>query len=239
VASGRNLDRSGPSGGVSVSDRRSLFVSRGSNVRPTHLERINSKIAFAYRKSLVSGLSILGMIFWTNSPQYVKGVAANKLMAEQKAQAAALRNPLDPENASPAASSTPVKGASNDPGEPSTVAVTSKSIEPVPPSPSTSASDHPGILRYQVESKDAILAKLCDPDSAQFENVYFHTTEHDGKKLYAYCGTVNAKNGFGGYAGKEEFIAAPTIAATRSQLADFAGAWKLVCSGTGEKVFYF
>lgn len=49
--------------------------------------------------------------------------------------------------------------------------------------------------------QDAVKAKLRDPNSAIFSNI------RDGKLLYV-CGEVNAKNGFGGYAGSKRFKAA-------------------------------
>ena len=45
--------------------------------------------------------------------------------------------------------------------------------------------------------------KLRDPESARFEDIYAMNGSH-GKR--SYCGYVNAKNGFGGYTGKAQFI---------------------------------
>ena len=53
--------------------------------------------------------------------------------------------------------------------------------------------------KAQVEAaKSAIVATLKDPESARFGNI---TT--DGKIV---CGTVNAKNAFGGYVGPKVFV---------------------------------
>jgi hypothetical protein len=95
------------------------------------------------------------------------------------------------------------------------------------------------LIHYQVAAKERILATLRDPDSAKFENVYLHKTVRDGNTVYAFCGTVNAKNGFGGYGGAERFIAGSTIAVTARQMTDFAKAWKLLCTGTSTEIYYF
>jgi len=47
-------------------------------------------------------------------------------------------------------------------------------------------------------AKQMILTTLKDPDSAKFGNVFF------GRKA-TICGTVNAKNSFGGYTGAQVF----------------------------------
>ena len=56
-------------------------------------------------------------------------------------------------------------------------------------------------------SKDAIRAKLRDPDSAQFRNVKFYS----GGGAPVVCGEVNGKNGFGGRAGYQRFIQAGDV----------------------------
>lgn len=52
-----------------------------------------------------------------------------------------------------------------------------------------------------------ILAMLRDPDSAVFnpQDGAAYSTNEDGS-LYAVCGTVNSKNGFGGFTGDEAWI---------------------------------
>ena len=52
---------------------------------------------------------------------------------------------------------------------------------------------------------EAARAKLKDPESAEFKDVYFHRGK-DG--IPATCGTVNSKNGFGGFTGYQHFISA-------------------------------
>lgn len=46
----------------------------------------------------------------------------------------------------------------------------------------------------------AVLKSLKDPDSAKFGYSY------QGKDRFTLCGTVNAKNGYGGYTGETRFI---------------------------------
>jgi hypothetical protein len=49
--------------------------------------------------------------------------------------------------------------------------------------------------------------KLRDPDSAQFYPLTVQVLGYkDGHQLFEICGMVNAKNGFGGYTGKEAFV---------------------------------
>ena len=57
-----------------------------------------------------------------------------------------------------------------------------------------------------VEAKSAMLAKLRDPQSAQF-GTFTHSTKPNanGISTDVVCGTVNAKNGFGGYIGAKPF----------------------------------
>ena len=53
------------------------------------------------------------------------------------------------------------------------------------------------------EAKASVRAKLRDPESALFENV--RLSPKDPLELTV-CGTVNAKNGFGGYVGRKPFV---------------------------------
>ena len=50
----------------------------------------------------------------------------------------------------------------------------------------------------KAEARAAVRARLKDPDSARFDLVRVHA---DGV-----CGTVNARNAFGGYAGPQRFV---------------------------------
>ncbi len=53
-------------------------------------------------------------------------------------------------------------------------------------------------------TKALVKQYLNDPDSAQFSNT-FHIKKANGDEIL--CGSVNAKNGFGGYAGYQPFVA--------------------------------
>lgn len=79
-----------------------------------------------------------------------------------------------------------------------------------------------GCARYDEQTdvylyRGAVARSLKDPDSAQFRNdrVWVH---RDGSARL--CGEVNAKNGFGGFAGYRRFIA--TKSAVQFESADNA-----------------
>jgi hypothetical protein len=55
-------------------------------------------------------------------------------------------------------------------------------------------------------ARTAVLAQLKDPDSAKFGNFTRKKGEANGMFLDIVCGSVNSKNGFGGYAGPEVFL---------------------------------
>lgn len=76
--------------------------------------------------------------------------------------------------------------------------------------------------------KAAVKAKLKDPSSAQFRNVYFHRGA-DGIPMT--CGEVNSKNSFGGYSGYQRFVSAgkPELTFLQEQVADFNTVWKRLC----------
>jgi hypothetical protein len=70
-------------------------------------------------------------------------------------------------------------------------------------------SHHAITARYFL--KEQLLNSLRDPDSAKIEDedVYVQVVTVNGgtsEVIYALCGTVNAKNGFGGYVGREPFV---------------------------------
>lgn len=76
-------------------------------------------------------------------------------------------------------------------------------------------------------NQELLARKLRDPDSAKF-----------GKDVVSYksgapvvCGTVNAKNGFGGYMGAERWVGMGTTigAFLSSEVADFDNLWRKVC----------
>ena len=53
------------------------------------------------------------------------------------------------------------------------------------------------------KSKQIIADRLKDPDSAKFTGMVFSTV---GGGPWALCGSVNAKNSYGGYVGKKQFF---------------------------------
>jgi hypothetical protein len=55
----------------------------------------------------------------------------------------------------------------------------------------------------KADARQAVKAHLKDPSSAQFGEI---TRYADGDQPRAYCGTVNARNTFGGYGGYQRFI---------------------------------
>ena len=72
---------------------------------------------------------------------------------------------------------------------------------------------------------------LKDPESAEYSDVEAFQLSGDN---FAFCGKVNAKNGFGGYTGSERFIASPGLGLTETALggdtnAVFQDTWAKVC----------
>lgn len=79
-----------------------------------------------------------------------------------------------------------------------------------------------------IRANQRILAtKLRDPDSAKFDKDY--ASYKSGAPVV--CGTVNAKNGFGGYSGAERYIGmGDTIGVfLESDVSDFKSLWRKVC----------
>ncbi len=80
--------------------------------------------------------------------------------------------------------------------------------------------------------KSAVKAKLRDPESAKFREVYFH---RGSAGIPAACGQVNANNAFGGKTGFQHFIA---VGADRAFLEEsmasdeFAVLWNQLCTGS-------
>jgi len=76
------------------------------------------------------------------------------------------------------------------------------------------AGDALNLRKAEVEKlgKSAVLAKLKDPDSAQFRNIKVNldvpipSAAARGATEDAVCGEVNSKNSFGGYGGYSPFI---------------------------------
>ena len=67
------------------------------------------------------------------------------------------------------------------------------------------------------DAKAAVLARLKDPDSAEFRN------------LNGSCGEVNSKNSMGGYSGFERFVAIGNKVYFESQDRLFESTWRSAC----------
>jgi hypothetical protein len=67
------------------------------------------------------------------------------------------------------------------------------------------------------DARRAVLAGLRDPESARFANVAVN-----GRGIV--CGTINARNGFGGYTGAAGFYYDPSD--RRAVIADLSGDWE-------------
>lgn len=70
-----------------------------------------------------------------------------------------------------------------------------------------------------IQARAAILSQLRDPQSAAFG------TLTRGRRD-AVCGTVNARNGFGGYTGAEPFAWSPATGATLYEFPSELGHWR-------------
>ena len=75
----------------------------------------------------------------------------------------------------------------------------------------------------QWAARTAVKARLKDPDSAEFGLISVH-----GKVA---CGTVNSKNGFGGYSGAKRFVSGGNPATTffETDSKDFEQVWDKFC----------
>lgn len=78
------------------------------------------------------------------------------------------------------------------------------------------------------KGQDAVKAKLKDPSSAEFRELYFN--QNAGMPPMA-CGEVNSKNSFGGFAGYQKFMSAgsPEMTFLESEVSDFGTAWAQLC----------
>lgn len=75
-------------------------------------------------------------------------------------------------------------------------------------------------------SKTTAANSLRDPSSARFEGVRV-SYKLNGKPVV--CGYVNAKNGFGGYAGRMRWMGAGSTVTFDSDDPNFAGYWNKLC----------
>lgn len=78
------------------------------------------------------------------------------------------------------------------------------------------------------KGKESVLARLKDPDSATFKEVYFFRSKSD---VPVACGQVNSKNALGGYAGYQHFISAgsPDRTWLEDDVKDFENLWNQFC----------
>lgn len=78
-----------------------------------------------------------------------------------------------------------------------------------------------------LRGKVAVKRRLRDPDSAKFDHLALGT---DATGAEAACGTVNSKNGFGGYSGALAFVVPASGAALlESEGRAFTEAWDRHC----------
>ena len=89
-------------------------------------------------------------------------------------------------------------------------------------------------VEQQIASKATLESALKDQDSAKYGDVVSHQLANG---TFAFCGMVNARNGFGGYAGYQRFVATPSAAATEEAGgATFRKTWNRVCTKPGDPV---
>lgn len=83
----------------------------------------------------------------------------------------------------------------------------------------------------KIKAEVAVERKLKDPSSAQFEAF---VSRLSGEPVV--CGTVNAKNGFGGYSGRQPFIYAGGQAILSEEAAPetFSSIWSESCKPLSE-----
>jgi len=83
-------------------------------------------------------------------------------------------------------------------------------------------------IAWMDKGMEAVRAKLKDPRSADFRNVFFH---RGSQNVPVTCGEVNSKNSFGGYIGFQRFVSAGQADLTylEEQVADFPELWRLLC----------
>ena len=79
------------------------------------------------------------------------------------------------------------------------------------------------------KGKESVLAKLKDPKSAEFKEVYFF---RGADNVPITCGQVNSKNSFGGYVGFQRFVSAgsPEMTFLQNEVTDFATVWNKFCT---------
>jgi len=87
------------------------------------------------------------------------------------------------------------------------------------------------LVDQQILAKQVLTSQLKDPESAQFDGVRAYVISAPGEPTqYNFCGSLNAKNGFGGYSGKQRFSANTAIAVLEQGTADFDQIWGKFCT---------
>lgn len=100
------------------------------------------------------------------------------------------------------------------------------------PTPEEAAANAASAERSAVvfNGKEAVKARLNDPASARFGDVVY--VKKQGGVAVA-CGTVNAKNGFGGYGGMKQFVSfgSPKLTSIEGTDDAFVELWNRHCAG--------
>jgi hypothetical protein len=108
----------------------------------------------------------------------------------------------------------------------------------IPPKPVDPARRDREVAEYAAKefAQRFVKAKLRDPSSAVFGPLNAHSDrKFKGVQVIAVCGTVNAKNGFGGYTGMKQFVSIPAKTIVVMDNDDdnslFANLWNSLCAG--------
>lgn len=108
-----------------------------------------------------------------------------------------------------------------------------------PPIEASSSATTPSSMAAQAAADDVKLARLImigrrtmtsvlrDPASASYRNV--RLVGMPGTSGAIFCGEVNARNGFGGYAGYRRFIVVPGVQGWTEDMDGFAATWADIC----------
>lgn len=75
------------------------------------------------------------------------------------------------------------------------------------------------------QAQQATKARLKDPDSAEFRNIYVSVS--NGERIV--CGEVNSKNSFGGYSGFQSFVGGASFILLKEDGKIFEDIWDEVC----------
>jgi len=78
------------------------------------------------------------------------------------------------------------------------------------------------------KGKEAVRAKMKDPESTQFRNVFFHRgIDH----MPMTCGEVSGKTSFGGDSGFQHFVSGgnPLLTYLEGEVTDFSTVWEKMC----------